>query len=254
MPSRGWTAGLLSAGLLIAGASTGLSPAGAAPAAAGTRPTVGECRQLTATQVAAPTDTSGPIPCSTTHDDRVIGVPNLPTGVTWAELDTSTKVVHMGVTLCTPPWRSALGQSDRLRDRTAYSFVFFRPTRKQQASGARWLRCDLVLLHGPSLAPLPTDREPALPGTTIPRTVRRCLGGKQLLTTACTYPHRYRATGSFVVGSKTFPGRKTMLRISRTRCPAYVRTPHDFWFTYHGAFEWNHLHERAVVCYTRTTS
>ncbi len=149
MPSRRWTAGLLSAGLLTAGASTGLSPAGASPAAAGTRPTVGECRQLTATQVAAPTDTSGPIPCSTAHDDRVIGVPNLPTGVTWADLDTSTKVVHMGVTLCTPPWRSALGQSDRLRDRTAYSFVFFRPTRKQQASGARWLRCDLVLLHGP---------------------------------------------------------------------------------------------------------
>ena len=175
MRSTRWLAGLLAAGLLT---TLPAAQAAGTPAAAA-KPVVGECRKLNAAEAAGASDSSTPIPCAETHNDRVIAVRRLPKGVTWGDLDTDHQVVMTGVKLCTPTYRSALGQTGRVRDRTAYSFLFFAPTAQQQAKGARWLRCDLVLVHGKKLAALPTDDEPALTGPTPPDAVARCLGGQR---------------------------------------------------------------------------
>jgi hypothetical protein len=244
------TAGVLTAALATAGL---LATAATADAGAGNgRPTVGECRTITASQAAAKTDPTPPAPCSQAHDDRVIAVEKLPTGVTWDQLSDS-QTLKTGIKACTPAFRAALGLDDKVRDRSAYDFVFFQPTADQIAAGARWLRCDLVLRHGTTLADLPTDTTPALTGLPLPRKVNRCLVGTDHLVTPCSGRHGYRATGSFTVAGKAFPGRPALVRAGRASCPSRVDS-RAYLFTWRPKLIWNLIHDHTVVCFTKTSS
>jgi hypothetical protein len=162
--------------------------------------------------------------------------------------------VKTAVQLCTPAYRKALGQNGRVRARTAYAYLYFAPTATQQAQGARWLRCDLVLAHGNKLTALPTDDEPALTDATPPRKVARCLAGADLLATACAFAHAYRATGTFLVASTSYPGHAALLRLGRSRCPALVSTDTNFRFTWSRKLVWNVAQDHVVVCYSHTSS
>lgn len=242
------------AGPVVAALLTALPAAhGAGVGTAAAKPVVGECRKLSSASAAGASDSSAPIPCSGAHNDRVIAVPTLPRGVSWSDLDTHAKVVKTGVQLCTPPYRTALGQNGRVRDRTAYTYLFFAPTAHQQARGARWLRCDLVLAHGKKLAGLPTDQEPALTDSSPPDQVARCLGGADLLTTPCVFAHSYRSTGTFVVARQTYPGRAALLRLGRSKCPRVVSTDTNFRFTWSPKLVWDLVHDHVVVCYSHTS-
>jgi hypothetical protein len=251
-PAR-WTTALLAIGLVTA-LVTGLPTAYAAGRAAAVKPSVGECRSLTIAEASAASDTSDPIPCSTAHTARVIAVPSLPSGVGYPDLDTAAKLDRVAVKLCYPAFRAALGQNDKVRDRSAYAYLYFVPTADQRDAGARWLRCDLTLRHGGRLADLPTDAVPALSGTRLPAKVKRCLAGTNLRTTVCTATHRYRSTGAFTVALERYPGRAALLRIGRKRCPALVSTDGDFRFTWAPKTLWNLVHDRTIVCYSHTSS
>jgi hypothetical protein len=243
------TTGLLALVLAAAGLLAVTSPA---DAGGGGKPRVGECRTITAGEAAARTDTTPPIACTRAHDDRVIAVPNLPAGVSWTGLS-DKQVVRQGVKACAPALRQALGQNDNVRDRSAYDFVFFQPTADQVAAGARWLRCDIVLRHGKRLADLPTDARPALSGLPLDTRVARCLKGPNHITTTCSANHTYRATGSFVVASTSFPGRTALIRAGRAQCPSRV-TSRSFLFVWKPRLIWNLVHDRTVVCFTKTSS
>jgi hypothetical protein len=243
----------LTGSLTLALATVGLLAASptADAAGAGGKPAVGECRTITAAEAAAKSNTTAPIPCTQAHNDRVIAVAKLPQGVTWDQLS-DRQVVRQGVKQCTPAFRQTLGQNDKVRDRSAYDFAFFQPTADQISAGARWLRCDLILRHASSLSQLPNDNVPALTGLP-PNKVARCLKGTDNLTTTCSSTHRYRATGSFAVASKTFPGRKKLIQIGRSRCPGLVNS-RSYLFTWKSKLVWNLVHDQVVVCYTKTAS
>jgi hypothetical protein len=243
-----WLAGSLTLALAVAGLFVATS---SATAAAAGKPAVGECRNLTVAEAAASTDTTSPISCTSAHDDRVIAVPDLPAGVAWADLS-DRQIAKQGIKACAPKLRKALGQTDLVRDRSAYAFVFFQPTADQIAAGARWLRCDIVLHRGSTLADLPDDRTPALSGLPLSNQVARCLTGTSHLTTTCVSKHSYRATGSFTVASHAFPGRKALIRAGRASCPSRV-TSRSYLFTWQPKLIWNLVHGRTVVCYTKTT-
>jgi hypothetical protein len=251
MTRSGRTRLLAAVGAALALTVTSPVAAGGATAATG-KPTVGECRSLTVAQAAAASNTTNPIACSSPHNARVIAVPTLPKGVTYGELGTRAKMDRMATRLCYPAFRSALGQSDRIRNLSAYAYLYFKPTAQQRANGARWLRCDLRLRHGNSLANLPTDRKPALSSKRVPASVRRCLAGKNLLITICAASHRYRAAAAVKVDVKRYPGRAKMLKIGRNRCPAVVTTDADFRFTWSSKTVWNIAHDRTLVCYNRS--
>lgn len=227
---------------------------GAAASKAATKPAVGECRSLTLAQASEASDTSAAIDCAGAHNDRVIAVPKLPRGVTYADLDTDATLTRIGTRLCYPAFRAAAGRDDRLRARSAYTWLFFVPTAQQRAGGARWLRCDLALRRGTTFADLPTDREPALEGSTVPAAVKRCLVGSTHLTTTCSATHGYRVTGSFTVDLKKFPGRQRMLQIGRNRCPALVSTDRSFLFSWTPRDVFDVARDRTMACYSRTSS
>jgi hypothetical protein len=54
----------------------------AASAAAADTPAVGDCHTLTFKQIAHESETSAPVPCSSSHTSRVIKVADLPSGTT----------------------------------------------------------------------------------------------------------------------------------------------------------------------------
>ena len=237
------TLALATAGLLTA---TPSADGGTLP-----KPAVGECRQLTSAQAAAHTDATTPIACRKTHDDRVIGVPDLPSGVLWTDLS-DTQIIKQGIKLCTPYFRKAFGRQDTVRDRSAYDFVFFQPTADQITAGATWIRCDLVLRRARALAALPTDHQPALSGLPLGNKVARCLKGTSHLPTTCSSAHSYRATGSFTVSSRSFPGRRALVRAGRATCPSRVDS-RSYLFSWKPKLIWNLTHDSTVVCYTKTS-
>ena len=224
----------------------------AASAAAADTPAVGDCHALTFKQVAHQSETSAPVPCSSTHTSRVIKVADLPSGTTWDSL-TPTQIGRLGVTECTPAFRRTLGQNDKVRDSSAYVWIFYAPTAAQRTAGANWIRCDLILLKGQALKALPTDRVPALTSSTLSNQVRRCTVGTRHFTTVCSARHNYRATGAFTVTGR-YPGDTKLAGIARKRCPAHVSTPRQFLYAHQSKFTWNNEHDHAVVCFSHRSN
>ncbi len=253
MTLSGPTRLLAAAGAVVALTITAPAEAGSSPRATTGKPSVGQCRTLTLAQASAASNTTAASRCRSAHNDRVIAVKNLPKGVSWGELNTRRKVNTMAVKLCYPAFRAALGQSDQVRDRTAYSYLYFVPTAQQRSNGARWLRCDLTLRKASSLGNLPTDHKPALKSKKVPRGVARCLAGKALVTTTCSSPHSYRAAAAVKIPAKKYPGRHAMIKIGRNRCPAIITTDADFRFTWSGKTVWNVARDHTLVCYNRTS-
>jgi hypothetical protein len=219
-------------------------------AAGATRPSVGECRVLTVRQAGAQSNTTAPIACSKAHNDRVIKVADLPAGTTWDGL-TTTQMIKLGVRECVPAFHHALGQNDKVRDSSAYTWIFFAPTKAQRSSGANWIRCDLILQRGRTLQNLPTDSVPAL-SSHLPNGVRRCATGARHLNTVCSAPHNYRATGAFTVAGR-YPGDRRLGRIAIHRCPALVSSP-QFLFAHQSRYTWTKEHDHAVVCFSKRSN
>jgi hypothetical protein len=241
--------------VMTAGLMSGALTWQAAQASGGGQPAVGQCRQLTTAQIEDhPSNTTAPISCAKKHNSRVIAVPTLPKGVRWRDVSTSRKLYAMAVKLCYPGFQRAVGQTNAVRDRTAYTWNFFEPTKSQRQNGQRWIRCDLSIRHGGSYGALPNDHTPALSDSSPPNRVARCLrqvkGSYQ--TTPCSAPHGYRAVGTFSVARSTYPGKSTLLQLGRSRCPKIVRTDTNFRWTWNNKTVWNRGPNHVVVCYNRT--
>jgi hypothetical protein len=243
------TAGLLSGALTWQAAEASLQRAGGQPA-------VGQCRQLTRAQIGQASNQTAPIACSTSHNSRVIAVPTLPKGVGWHELMSGGRVYGQAVSLCYPAFKATLGQTNAVRDRTAYTWLYFIPTDKQRAAGQRWIRCDLALSHSAQYAALPNDHVPALADSSPTAKVARCLHQvkNSLLTTSCSAPHSYRATGTFSVSRSRYPGKTTLLQMGRSRCPALVHSDSNFRWTWNNQTVWTRGRNHVVVCYTHTST
>ena len=158
-------------------------------------------------------------------------------------------------------WRSASAtrrsrqrsaRTTRVRDRTAYTWFYFVPTKSQRAAHQRWFRCDLGLQHATQYAVLPTDRVPALSDATPSNNVARCLRlvNGHYLTTSCSTAHAYRSAGTFGVAKKSYPGVTALLQQGRSRCPRIVATDTNFRWTWNSQPIWNRGHNHIVVCYS----
>lgn len=210
-------------------------------------PTVGECHKLTLKGLYKKSDSSRKVRCSREHTSRVVKVLQLPAGVTWSA--SNDKLTRIATRKCRPSWEKTLGGTYRSRDMSSYSTAWFMPTAAQRDRGARWFSCHLVLWGGSSsLAPLPTDKVPALGALPHPDNVAACLT-KQTRTT-CQRKHVWRATGNFVVDKKKFPGDRALRRAAIHRCPARVSTDRYLW-TYRSSILWN-MGDHVVVCYSKT--
>ena len=216
-------------------------------------PTVGACSMMTPKQADARADKSTVVPCSQAHTAKVAGVVHLP-----GKLDYSSDPAQLYkamVNRCKPEWNQLLGRTDAVRDSSAYQLVWFIPTKDQRGHGARWMSCSVVLRSGAELAKLPTNKAPLLPSGTLGDRIHRCLLAttSAAVTTRCSAPHGWRATGSFVIASKTFPGAKAVDRAAKTKCATRTNRNRAFRWTYWTKVNWQVGGDHAVICYSKTT-
>jgi hypothetical protein len=229
-------------------------PTAAADAAAGDpgyqKPAVGECRQLNLAQAYRASNSTTPIDCAESHTSRVIVVGRLPRKLSWK--DSEEVLARAAARICQPAADQALGQNAKVRDRSAYSWLWFVPTRAQRSHGARWIRCDQVLYGGDRVLALPTDETPALSGQALPDSVARCMTSAKLYTTTCARPHAWRATGAFTLRQARYPTERQQQAVTDRRCPALVSSRQWRW-TLRGKTTWR-LGDHTFVCYTKTQS
>jgi hypothetical protein len=214
-------------------------------------PTVGACSAMTPAQADARADRSTVVPCSQAHQAKVAGVVRLPEGLAYSSQGKVYKAMVKG---CKPAWNQLLGRTHRVRDSSAYQLVWFIPTKDQRQHGARWMSCSVVLRKGTELAKLRANTAPLLPSGRLGDRIHRCLLAttSSTITTRCSAEHGWRATGSFVMSSKKFPGTKAVNRAARTKCPSRTNPRKAFRWTYWTKVNWQAGGDRAVICYTKT--
>ncbi len=247
---------------LVAVAATTALTVTAAPGHAGVvtdgpdygAPTVGDCSTMTPKQADAKTDKSSVVPCSQAHTAKVAGVVHLP-----GKLDYSSdpaKLYKAMVKRCKPMWNTMLGRTHAVRDSSAYQLVWFIPTKNQRHHGARWMSCSVVLRQGTHLAELPANKTPLLPSGKLGDGIHRCLLAttSASITTRCKSPHGWRATGSFVIASKKYPGAKAVNRTARTKCASRTTQGKAYRWTYWTRINWQVGGDHAVICYSKTKS
>jgi hypothetical protein len=216
-------------------------------------PTVGECRNYGLAAVAPSTNESPTVSCGDLHTSKVIATPLLPEALTWESPETQ---IHLAmVKACLPAFRSILGRTERLRQRSAYEVAWFTPTQTQRDAGARWLRCDLVLYGGSTLMPIRRNAVPILPAAPLPKSVTSCLVGPDdaIRKTVCTKTHRYRAAGTWRVDWSYYPGHDALLRIAKNHCPSLVSTPRWWYAFWMDQNSWK-AGDRIITCYSHTSS
>jgi hypothetical protein len=238
-------------GALLAAAVTGtvLTSALTSPAdAASSRPEVGSCHSTTYAESAAISDTDAPISCDRTHTSRTIAVKDL-RGAAFHDNETLAKA---GYRACAPELVTALGSSASARAQSAYNFVFFTPTKAQIKAGARWVRCDIVLVGVKTLLALPAAKTPALGAAPHASRLAQCIRAtsKSSYRTACSTTHNYRAVGTVAVSGDGYPARSRFMKIAGQRCTAIVGSE-DWYVSWPSQYGWVLGKERQLVCYGR---
>ncbi|MCW2785408.1 MAG: hypothetical protein JWP74_1925 [Marmoricola sp.] len=232
--------------LALAGTIAIVAPSNAAPDRAAAKPKTGLCRNLTTAQGGPMTNDSPTVSCSSPHTTYTFAVPNLPKKVDAKHLS-SSKFEVAGIDVCTPGYRKLLGGSWGAEDQTMFSFTFFTATKAQRAQGARWVRCDLILVDANQLTDLPTVHRPLLKGGTTDA-VRRCYDQSGDYV-PCTETHNLRSATFFTVHGKKYLSEKKFIKLGEKNCPKADRA----YFGWPNKYSWA-LGDHAEVCYRNTTS
>ena len=207
-------------------------------------PVAGHCYKLSYAATLAPTTSAHYVSCSVPHTTKTFAVVTVPSGVDYKHI-TTAGMTKVGVNACLPKFGKALGSTPETRHLTAYDYVFFAPTAAQRAAGARWVRCDLILLAGKYLLPLPTNTFPVIQGP-VTDTTKRCLVGSDHLYTTCARSHVYRSWAAYIL-SGTYRTQTQFIAAGHQRCPDAE------YFTWPGKISWT-AGDHVLVCYDRTTT
>lgn len=250
LPTRalGRAVAAVAAAATLLAVSTGPVSAGTTDGPGYQQPTVGECRDLDLTQGAQKSNGTAPIDCASAHTTRVVAVGRLPRGLGWDA--PIAKLGSASAKVCLPAVDAALGGTASLRALSSYSSLWFIPSKVQRAHGARWFRCDLALLGGTRLLPLPTDETPALNGSPLPDSVAGCLTPRNFYRTTCARTHAFRATGTFRMRQDAFPTDRQFQAAAVKRCASLVDSAAWSWSA-RGKDAWK-LGDHTVVCYSKT--
>jgi hypothetical protein len=232
-------------GLLAAALSTVGTPSSTAADPMLGAPAVGQCFDMGREELELAAHPEAPVDCAVPHTAQTVAVTTMPDGLAYED---DKGLLRFALETCYPAQRTALRTNALGARLTAYSIGFFGPTPEQQAAGARWLRCDLVLTHDQELLPLPdTLRLGRFP---FADKVSRCLAGRDFHVAVCSEPHTYRATAAMKVKLRKYPSTREWKRIGTQRCRR-ATTSRTYRFSWSSKDAWR-AGDKALVCYTKT--
>ena len=225
-------------------------------------PRLGACRRLELDDVAAPTNATKVVGCSSKHTAETYAVGDLPTELRDAAYD-SAEVGQFAYRTCDTALQKFLGADDSQSMRTVLSWAWFRPSEKAWDDGARWYRCDVVGggEQSAGLVSLPRTAQGILSGRPDDRWIA-CVKGPSVADAPkipCTKPHDWRAVTTIKLGEPgdRYPGDRLSEVQSRDFCKksvqAYLDYPprFDFGFTWFHEAEWKAGNRRSV-CWAKT--
>lgn len=202
--------------LLALGAS--LVPMPPATAAAPPQPpAVGTCKNYDWPDIDKYSESSPAVGCDGPHTARVSAVGRVPRGTTYRSLAALEAVPRWVGRACLAGEEQLLGGSAWQRELTAYTTLWFVPTRAEWHAGARWFRCATVLRGSSSLLPMPTTAAPLLE-TAPSGAVHRCLGRRVAVWFSCSEPHTYWARTTFVIPRRAAGDRDAIMRAAARQC------------------------------------
>jgi hypothetical protein len=230
--------------LLAAALTTVAAPGSSAADPMFQAPAVGQCFDMDAAELAAPSYVETAVDCAAPHSSTTIAVVTIPDDLTYG----SRGLERFALESCIPVQRRVLGTKLLGMRLTAYGLAYFGPTPEQQAAGARWLRCDLVL--GDPIAPQPLPADVRVGRRPFPKAVSRCLAGRDFHLVVCASPHTYRATAALAIAGKRFPTEKAWKRIGTQRCRDAVSS-RVYRFGWPSKVAWK-AGDHALLCYSKT--
>lgn len=225
-------------------------------------PKLGACRDLSATDVAYPSNAAAIVPCSKAHTVQTFAVGTLP--ATTGSSYTDKRHGAFVYAACNTAFRTFLGADESLALRVQLSWAWFRPSQRGWNKGARWYRCDLV--GGPIAAKTLRDLPPDARGlfsAQLPDAWLTCALGNGVTRgtkVPCSEPHAWRAVTTVKIGRPTdpYPGDHIVQIRSRDYCQAsvggWMHYPHnfDFGYTWFHDDQWA-VGNRRTVCWAKTT-
>lgn len=238
------------AGLLVAAVAAGVGAGAAVGAPAGAAdpayeaPAVGQCHDMDADDLAGASYSEAAVDCAGPHTSVTIAVGQAPAGLA----PDSRRFERFALETCLPAQRTALGTTVRGMRLTAYDVGWFVPTPDQQAAGARWVRCDLVLGDPASPQPLPSRVRVGRPP--YDDAVARCLAGPDHRVTVCSARHTHRASAALRIKAAGYPGEKARTRLGEQRCRGAVDS-RAYRFAWPSKAAWK-AGDRTLICYTQT--
>lgn len=228
---------------LIAAMLTGLTATAASAGPGYQKPSTGQCRNLTAAQARAATNSTTPISCATSHTAHTVGVSTLSAKAAKAS---KKKIKAAQLKKCQSLFNKYVGGSAVSRAKSAFALRVFSPTKAQKKKGARWFRCDAVLPRSSSLTPITTTKKPLLSSATS-QALCWTSGGS---ATTCDAVHSHKATTAFKITGKKYPGAKKAKSLAKAGCDS--RISGSFKYDAPTKSEWD-LGKRYAVCLTPHT-
>jgi Septum formation len=226
-----------------------------------TPPRTGSCRDLSARDVAKPTNATPVIACSGRHTAETFAVGTLPKEAGSAYGD--KRQGRFVYDTCTAGFRDYLGADESLAMRIQLSWAWFGPSERGWRKGARWYRCDVVggAEGARQLRALP-PRVRGLFSAGQPDAWLTCARGTSVATgtkVPCSQAHDWRAISTIKVGQPTdaYPGDRIVQVRSRDLCSEWIGAwshypaDYDYGYTWFHEAEWSAGNRRSV-CWART--
>jgi len=228
-------------------------------------PEVGACRVLTPDDALQPTNASRVVDCDERHTAETFAVDDLPDELKDEDY-ASPKLAAFAYEACSSKLQHYLGGDESTVMRTIVSWVWFRPSEKAWAKGARWYRCDVVGggAGSTSYVALPTTVEGLLAAQPPNDEWMACVNGSSVQSAPkipCSAKHTWRAVTTIKVGDPgdPYPGDKTVEATTRDYCSSSVGAwlgyppDYDFGYTWFHRAEWDAGNRRSV-CWAATTA
>lgn len=228
-------------------ATSATSPTSATAPSAPAAPPAAGCYRLSTVELAEPTSSSDPVPCSGPHTAATIYVGRLDMVVDGHAVAVDSAAVQRQLsTVCPRRLAAYVGGSGRTRALSRFNVVWYSPTLEQSDRGADWFRCDLIVFaKGDDLMSLPATsrlakaldrpgalRDYGLCGTAAP-------GAQGFERVVCARPHSWRAADTIgIAGGSRYPGALAVRRAGDAACRDFARSqaPSSVRFRY--GWEW----------------
>jgi hypothetical protein len=229
-------------------------------------PAVGDCRELSYSDISLYSNDAKPADCKKPHTDFTFAVEQLPDDVAFDGVKIENDAVQSAAaSACQNDFVGYIGGGTDDRALTRLTVTYFVPDQAGFDAGAHWVRCDIVALQSDnSLADLPKKLEGFLDGDDT-GDYDVCSRGDPSDSASnlvmCTQDHTYRAVAAIRLGDSTapYPGEQTTLTQGKQQCSDMIASllgvggGFTFSWTYPSASDWS-AGQRFGYCWNQTSS